>query len=106
MLFIITVCHLTDGSALIGCSELTGRYWNGGVNVFRDINAAQEELKDVKKTVYLTSGTPDGCFVVDSTKVSFHHLFSVISCFNNTTQRIERNYLLFMTSWHPRISLH
>ncbi|XP_026329585.1 methylosome protein 50-like [Hyposmocoma kahamanoa] len=62
--------HLhSDGSALIGCSELTGRYWNGGASVFRDVTEAQKGLKEAKKNFYLTSGTPDGCFVVDSTKL-------------------------------------
>lgn len=94
VLFIRRVCYLTDGNTLIGCSELTGRYWNGGASVFRDVTEAQERLKDAKKNIYLTSGTPDGIFVVDSTKVGFHYFISFCFCsifFNNKTRRPETN---------------
>ncbi|XP_049866612.1 methylosome protein 50-like [Pectinophora gossypiella] len=59
----------TDGSLLVGSSELTGRYWNGGINVFQNVAEGQRECKKSKKCISLTSGTADGCFADSSSKI-------------------------------------
>ncbi|CAK1582013.1 unnamed protein product [Parnassius mnemosyne] len=58
-----------DGTVLIGCSELTGRYWNGGVNIFKNGPSGDNFIKEAKKNINLTSGTADGCFIENSNKV-------------------------------------
>ncbi|KAI5641800.1 methylosome protein 50-like [Phthorimaea operculella] len=58
-----------DGSVLVGCSELTGRYWNGGVAIYKDIAEAQKQSHQLKKDIPLNSGTNDGCFIDGSNKV-------------------------------------
>ncbi|KAM3963538.1 methylosome protein WDR77 [Aphomia sociella] len=58
-----------DNSVLIGCSELTGRYWNGGAGVYENIEEGRKCHNKNKKCIYLTSGTADGCFIGNSNKV-------------------------------------
>ncbi|KAG6449555.1 methylosome protein 50 isoform X2 [Manduca sexta] len=58
-----------DGSTLIGCSELTGRYWNGAADVFKSVNEAGQRQKSEKRAINLQSGTSDGCFVNSSKKI-------------------------------------
>ncbi|CAH2074137.1 unnamed protein product, partial [Iphiclides podalirius] len=58
-----------DGTVLIGCSELTGRYWNGGVNIFKNVENDENCIKSAKKNISLTHGTADGCFVDNSNSV-------------------------------------
>ncbi|XP_045542924.1 methylosome protein 50-like [Papilio machaon] len=58
-----------DGTILIGCSELTGRYWNGGVNITQCEGKDKKFNKTEKKNISLPSGTGDGCFVENSNKV-------------------------------------
>ncbi|XP_021189624.3 methylosome protein WDR77 [Helicoverpa armigera] len=59
----------SDGSVLVGSSELTGRYWNGGASVFKDIAEARSITVGGKRSIPLTSGTADGCFIGTSAKV-------------------------------------
>ncbi|XP_073944143.1 methylosome protein WDR77-like [Choristoneura fumiferana] len=58
-----------DGSVLVGCSELTGRYWSGGAAVFRSISEAQEINPKSMRSIQLDYGSADGCFVGSSSKV-------------------------------------
>lgn len=58
-----------DSSVLVGRSELTGRYWNGGASVYKTIEEGQKCLSETKNSIYLTSGTADGCFIGNSGKV-------------------------------------
>ncbi|XP_063821680.1 methylosome protein WDR77-like [Ostrinia nubilalis] len=60
--------HPDDG-ILIGCSELTGRYWNGGANLYKSVTEAQRSHSNEKRAISLTSGTADGCFVGNPSKV-------------------------------------
>lgn len=60
--------HL-DGSVLVGSSELTGRYWNGGVSVYKGIANARCVQNEEKRSIPLSTGTTDGCFIGSSTKV-------------------------------------
>lgn len=59
----------SDGSLLIGCSELTGRHWKGYVYFFK----SGTEIKDIvfkpKDAIRLAASTNDGCFVGNSNKV-------------------------------------
>ncbi|GBP59197.1 Methylosome protein 50 [Eumeta japonica] len=58
-----------DGSVLVGCSELTGRYWNGGANIRNSVEELQKELiNGTKLGIQLITGTADGCFI-DTDKV-------------------------------------
>ncbi|XP_050344804.1 methylosome protein 50-like [Nymphalis io] len=59
----------SDGTVLVGCSELTGRYWNGGASIFEKRPEDNKIHKTTKKDIYLTSGTADGCFVENSNKI-------------------------------------
>ncbi|KAJ8725576.1 hypothetical protein PYW08_003759 [Mythimna loreyi] len=59
----------SDGSVLVGSSELTGRYWNGGVSVYKSIANAKCIQTEEKRSIPLSSGTADGCFIGTSTKV-------------------------------------
>ncbi|XP_011548475.3 methylosome protein 50 [Plutella xylostella] len=54
-----------DGTTLIGCSELTGRYWNGGAKVLKTLEADTLD----KLSVALPSGTADGCFIQNPDKL-------------------------------------
>ncbi|XP_039747314.1 methylosome protein 50-like [Pararge aegeria] len=58
----------TDGTSLIGCSELTGRYWNGGASICSKWSD-NKTRRPPKKDIYLTSGSADGCFIERSNKV-------------------------------------
>ncbi|XP_013186477.2 methylosome protein WDR77 [Amyelois transitella] len=58
-----------DNRVLIGCSELTGRYWNGGAIVHTSPSEAQDLQYIPKKSIHLTSGTAGGCFVGKLDKV-------------------------------------
>lgn len=69
--FFKSLLFLLDGTTLIGCSELTGRYWNGGVNIIQCEGKDKKFDKTEKKNISLTSGTADGCFVENSNKVMF-----------------------------------
>lgn len=60
---------VTDGSVLVGSSELTGRYWNGGVSVYKGIANARCVQNEEKRSIPLSTGTTDGCFIGSSTKV-------------------------------------
>ncbi|KAL4702513.1 hypothetical protein ACJJTC_001398 [Scirpophaga incertulas] len=70
-----TISHLDylhihpDDGVLIGCSELTGRYWNGGATICKSIEEAYKQCNAEKKSISLTTGTADGCFLGNSTKV-------------------------------------
>lgn len=57
------------GSVLVGSSELTGRYWNGGASVYKDIVDARRIQTEEKISISLSSGTADGCFIESSNKV-------------------------------------
>uniref|UniRef100_A0A2H1WH14 SFRICE_003040 n=1 Tax=Spodoptera frugiperda TaxID=7108 RepID=A0A2H1WH14_SPOFR len=59
----------SDGSVLVGSSELTGRYWNGGVSVYKSIAEAQSIKTEDKRSISLCSGTADGCFIGSSNKL-------------------------------------
>lgn len=59
----------SDGAVLIGSSELTGRQWNGEATVYKSISEALEQKRDNTKSIYLTSGTADGCFIEKSYKL-------------------------------------
>ncbi|XP_075969468.1 methylosome protein WDR77-like [Anticarsia gemmatalis] len=59
----------SDGSILVGSSELTGRYWNGGASIYKDINEARKIQTEEKLSIPLTSGSADGCFIESSNKV-------------------------------------
>lgn len=61
----------TDGSVLVGSSELTGRYWDGGASIFKDIVKAKSYQTQDKRCITLESGTADGCFVESYQKVNF-----------------------------------
>ncbi|XP_041977822.1 methylosome protein 50-like [Aricia agestis] len=58
----------SDGSFLVGCSELTGRYWDGSVKIYTP-NVNKKCNIPTKKDICLTSGTSDGCFIESSRKV-------------------------------------
>ncbi|XP_063360036.1 methylosome protein WDR77-like [Cydia amplana] len=58
-----------DGSVLVGCSELTGRYWVGGAAIFKNIAEAKEISPKSMRSIQLDSGTADGCFIGKSSKV-------------------------------------
>ncbi|XP_038215797.1 methylosome protein 50-like [Zerene cesonia] len=58
-----------DGSILVGCSELTGRYWNGGALVYQSNDENKSPKNSSKKHISLTSSTADGCFTESSNKV-------------------------------------
>ncbi|KAL0893805.1 hypothetical protein ABMA27_013935 [Loxostege sticticalis] len=58
-----------DEGVLVGCSELTGRYWNGGASLYKSVPEAQKCHTEVKRSINLTSGTADGCFVGNPSKV-------------------------------------
>ncbi|CAK1552119.1 unnamed protein product [Leptosia nina] len=58
-----------DGSILVGCSELTGRYWNGGACIFDETTESFFRKTNVKCDINLTSSTADGCFTGDCNKV-------------------------------------
>ncbi|CAG9783669.1 unnamed protein product [Diatraea saccharalis] len=60
--------HPKDG-VLIGCSELTGRYWNGGANIYKSLDESQKKHNEAKMTINLASGTADGCFIGNASKV-------------------------------------
>ncbi|RVE50121.1 hypothetical protein evm_005327 [Chilo suppressalis] len=60
--------HPVNG-VLIGCSELTGRYWNGGASIYKSVNEAQKNHNERKKCINLASGTTDGCFIGNFSKV-------------------------------------
>ncbi|KAI8435102.1 hypothetical protein MSG28_003494 [Choristoneura fumiferana] len=64
----IPFCAASNGSVLVGCSELTGRYWSGGAAVFRSISEAQEINPKSMRSIQLDYGSADGCFVGSSSK--------------------------------------
>lgn len=55
-----------DGTMLVGSSELTGRYWNGAASIFLKSSA---DNKTLRKDIYLTNGSADGCFTENSRKI-------------------------------------
>ncbi|XP_052737650.1 methylosome protein 50-like [Bicyclus anynana] len=57
-----------EGTSLIGCSELTGRNWNGAVSVCSKWSDKKSRMPP-KKDIDLTSGSADGCFIDSSYKV-------------------------------------
>lgn len=62
------ILFFSDGTALIGCSELTGRYWNGGASVCAKwTNRESGGLPN--RDINLISGSADGCFIGTSNKV-------------------------------------
>ncbi|XP_059054295.1 methylosome protein WDR77-like [Achroia grisella] len=73
-----------DSSVLIGCSELTGRYWNGGASVYTDIQDALKCHNGTKSSIYLTSGTADGCFIGNSSKVLLCEDSGAVSIWSTT----------------------
>lgn len=70
----INLLFITDGTMLIGCSELTGRYWNGSVGVFESVIEGQKLHREQKNSITITSGTADGCFIERSSKVMYSNL--------------------------------
>ncbi|CAH2093781.1 unnamed protein product [Euphydryas editha] len=58
-----------DGTILVGSSELTGRYWNGAVSIFQKNTTDNKSHKTLRKDIYLTNGTADGCFTENSRKI-------------------------------------
>ncbi|CAB3236453.1 unnamed protein product [Arctia plantaginis] len=59
----------SDGTVLVGSSELTGRYWNGGASIYKNIEDARRIQTEEKLGISLISGTSDGCFIENSNKV-------------------------------------
>ncbi|XP_032514058.2 methylosome protein WDR77-like [Danaus plexippus] len=72
-----------DGTLLVGCSELTGRYWNGGANIFDKAKQGKNVGSGTKKCIYLTSGTADGCFIESSNKILLCEDSGAVSIWNN-----------------------
>lgn len=60
---------------LVGSSELTGRYWNGAASIFLKSSA---DNKTLRKDIYLTNGSADGCFTENSRKVEKLITFSLL----------------------------
>ncbi|XP_045785127.1 methylosome protein 50-like [Maniola jurtina] len=58
----------TGGTALVGCSELTGRYWKGGASICAKWSENKSK-RTPKKDIYLSSGSAAGCFIENSNKV-------------------------------------
>ncbi|XP_053625621.1 methylosome protein WDR77-like [Plodia interpunctella] len=52
-----------ENRVLIGCSELTGRYWNGGAIIHTSVSEGKNPQNIPKKNIHLSSGTADGCFL-------------------------------------------
>ncbi|XP_068629900.1 methylosome protein WDR77-like [Battus philenor] len=59
----------SDGTVLIGCSELSGRYWDGGANIYKKDAEEEDCINLERKNINLTSGTAVGCFVENSDRV-------------------------------------
>ncbi|CAG9585564.1 unnamed protein product [Danaus chrysippus] len=72
-----------DGTILVGCSELTGRYWNGGAYIFDKAKEGKNVNSGTKKCIYLTSGTADGCFIESSNKILLCEDSGAVSIWNN-----------------------
>ncbi|CAD0196734.1 unnamed protein product [Chrysodeixis includens] len=77
----------SDGSVLVGSSELTGRYWNGGASVYKSIAEAQKVPLDEKPGISLASGTADGCFIGSSTKVFLCEDSGAVSVWANNSEQ-------------------
>ncbi|CAF4773527.1 unnamed protein product [Pieris macdunnoughi] len=58
-----------DGHILVGCSELTGRYWNGGACILPNDQESDFQKTNFKRDINLASTTADGCFSGSSDKV-------------------------------------
>ncbi|XP_072944086.1 methylosome protein WDR77-like [Epargyreus clarus] len=58
-----------DGTMIIGCSELTGRYWDGGLIVGTLPEAGKDIDSSTKKAITSNSSTADGYFIETSNKV-------------------------------------
>lgn len=58
-----------DGNVLIGSSELTGRYWDGGASILNNLAEAKSSPEQDKRCISLTCGTADGCFIESYQKV-------------------------------------
>lgn len=74
---------------LIGCSELTGRYWNGGAIIHTSVSEGKNPQNIPKKNIHLSSGTADGCFLGKLDKV---HMYFYIK--NNFIAQNKKNYVL------------
>lgn len=89
--------NITDGAVLIGCSELTGRYWKGRVNVYNSINDIKDLTLKPKNSINLACSSTDGCFVGDSNKVILI-FYNILSYTNTTSQNPLLRYIQFIFS--------